>query len=95
MKTTALKIVKKAGRALLADVIGGALYAAGVYSFASAAEFAPGGIAGLAVILNHFTDLPIGLCTLAFNVPVILLCFKTLGRTFFLRSLCRFTMATH
>ena len=63
MKTTALKIVKKAGRALLADVIGGALYAAGVYSFASAADFAPGGIAGLAVILNHFTDLPIGLCT--------------------------------
>lgn len=94
MKTTALKIVKKAGRALLADVIGGALYAAGVYSFASAAEFAPGGIAGLAVILNHFTDLPIGLCTLAFNVPVILLCFKTLGRTFFLRSLCTMAVST-
>ena len=94
MKTTALKIVKKAGRALLDDVIGGALYAAGVYSFASAAEFAPGGIAGLAVILNHFTDLPIGLCTLAFNVPVILLCFKTLGRTFFLRSLCTMAVST-
>ena len=94
VKTTALKIVKKAGRALLADVIGGALYAAGVYSFASAAEFAPGGIAGLAVILNHFTDLPIGLCTLAFNVPVILLCFKTLGRTFFLRSLCTMAVST-
>lgn len=94
MKNTALKIVKKAGRMLLADVIGGALYAAGVYSFASVAEFAPGGIAGLAVILNHFTSLPIGMCTLALNVPVILLCFKTLGRTFFLRSLCTMAVST-
>ena len=46
------------------DIIGGALYAAGIYSFASAAQFAPGGIAGLSVIINHFTSLPIGVLTL-------------------------------
>lgn len=94
MKTKVLQTAKKAGRSLLADAVGGALYAAGVYSFASAAEFAPGGISGLAVILNHFTKLPIGLCTLALNVPVILLCFKTLGRGFFLRSLCTMAVST-
>ena len=87
-------MLRKAGGAVIADVVGGALYAAGIYSFASAAEFAPGGIAGLAVILNHFTGLPIGLCTLAFNVSVILLCFKMLGRRFFLRSLCTMGVST-
>ena len=94
MKSMGLQTAKKIGRGLLADLVGGALYAAGVYSFASAAEFAPGGIAGLAVILNHFTKLPIGICTLAFNVPLILLCFKTLGRGFFLRSLCTMGIST-
>lgn len=72
---------------LLADLVGGALYAAGIYSFASPAEFAPGGISGLAIIVNHFTDLPIGVCTLLLNIPIILLCIRTLGRRFFLRSL--------
>ncbi len=72
---------------LLIDLIGGALYAAGIYSFASPADFAPGGISGLAIIVNHFTQLPIGVCTLLLNIPIILLCVRTLGRRFFLRSL--------
>ena len=44
---------------LLVDVVGGALYAAGIYSFASPAEFAPGGISGLAILANHFLNIPI------------------------------------
>ncbi|HWQ58215.1 MAG TPA: YitT family protein, partial [Clostridia bacterium] len=62
------------------DIIGGALYAAGIYSFASAAQFAPGGIAGLSVIINHYTGLPIGICTLLFNIPVVLFSYRTLGK---------------
>lgn len=79
---------------LLVDVVGGALYAAGIYSFASPAEFAPGGISGLAILANHFLNIPIGVCTLLLNVPIILLCIRTLGRSFFLRSLRTMVIST-
>lgn len=94
MKMTVSQFARKVSSGLAADVIGGALYAAGVYSFASAAEFAPGGIAGLSVIIHHFTCWPIGLCTLIINVPIIILCFKTLGKAFFLHSLCTMAIST-
>lgn len=79
---------------LLFDIIGGILYAAGIYSFASQAEFAPGGISGLAIIINHFTNLPIGTCTLVLNIPIIIICLKTLGKTFFLKSIKTMIIST-
>lgn len=81
-------------RDLPMDIIGGALYAAGIFSFASAAKFAPGGIAGLSVILNHFTKLPIGLGTLLFNIPVVLFCYRTLGKWFLIKSLKTMAIST-
>ncbi len=79
---------------LLFDIVGGILYAAGIYSFASQAEFAPGGISGLAIIINHFTNLPIGTCTLVLNIPIIIVCLKTLGKTFFFKSLKTMVIST-
>lgn len=79
---------------ILVDVIGGTLYAAGICSFASPAEFAPGGIAGLAVIINHFTAFPIGICTLLFNIPIVFLCLRTLGKRFLLRSMRTMLVST-
>ncbi len=76
------------------DIIGGALYAAGIYSFASAAQFAPGGIAGLSVIINHFTSLPIGVLTLLLNIPVILFSYRTLGKWFLFKSLKTMAIVT-
>ena len=35
------------------DLVGSILYAIGIYTFASRADFAPGGISGLSLILNH------------------------------------------
>lgn len=72
---------------IIYDIIGGMLYAAGIYTFASTANFSPGGISGLALIINHLWKLPIGLCTLLLNVPIIIICIKTLGKRFFLRSI--------
>ncbi len=72
---------------LLFDIIGSILYAAGIYSFASKADFAPGGISGLGIIVNHFTNLPIGICTLVLNIPIILICIKTVGKGFFFKSI--------
>lgn len=72
---------------LAADLAGGFIYAIGIDTFARTADFAPGGISGLALITYHLWGLPVGLMSLALNVPVILLSFRLLGRKFLLRSL--------
>lgn len=35
------------------DIVGSVLYALGIYTFAKTADFAPGRITGLALIMNH------------------------------------------
>ena len=78
---------KTAARDVLHDVIGSILYAAGIYTFAATADFAPGGITGVAMIINHyFPFLRIGLLTLLINVPVAIICYRLLGRVFFFKS---------
>ena len=77
-----------------ADVIGSILFAAGIYTFAGAGEFAPGGISGLALIINHLWGLPIGITSLALNAPIILFSFRLLGHRFFLKSIRTMIMNT-
>ncbi len=94
MKEAAKWNIKETAVDILYDIIGGILYAAGIYSFAANAEFAPGGISGLAIIINHFTKIPIGMCTLLLNVPVILICIRLLGKRFLFKSLCTMAIST-
>ena len=76
------------------DIIGSLLYAFGMINFAKSSDFAPGGVSGLAMLINHVTKgmfgfsdgFPIGLATLIINIPVIIFCFKALGLSFFFRS---------
>lgn len=80
---------------ILYDILGGALYAAGVYSFASQADFVTGGVTGYAMILNYFVKaIPIGMWILILNVPIVLYCLKTLGKRFLLHSLRTMVIST-
>ncbi len=72
---------------ILYDIVGSLLFGAGLYTFAYTANFAPGGVSGLSIILNHFTAIPIGTASLILNVPIILLSYKFLGRTFLFKSI--------
>lgn len=72
---------------LFADVIAGLFYGLGIYTFAKSANFAPGGLSGLALITYHLWGLPIGIMTLVLNIPVIILSYRLLGKTFLLKSL--------
>jgi len=54
--------------------------------FAVQANFAPGGVSGLAVIINYLFGAPIGLVTVLINIPIILCTFRRLGPAFFLHS---------
>lgn len=78
--------LKKAGTDLLYDIAGSILYAAGIYTFAGNAGFAPGGISGLALLLNYLTGFPVGTMTLLFNIPLVLISYKTVGKQLLLKS---------
>lgn len=69
------------------DILGGLFIAIGVYNFAVASGFPVAGISGIAVIFYHFFGIPIGTMTTLLNIPIILVCYKMLGRTFFLKSI--------
>lgn len=69
------------------DIIGSILYAVGYYTFASNADFAPGGVGGIAIIINHYLPwVPLFLCQNIINIPIAIICFKLLGKKFFIKS---------
>ena len=78
---------KVAAKDVLHDVIGSFLYAIGISFFAAKANFAPGGITGIAMIIHHYLpDLGIGFMSLVINIPVAIICYRLLGRVFFFKS---------
>lgn len=72
---------------LLLEILGCFISAAGIYSFAVAAEVPVTGIAGICAILYRLFGVPMGLSNVLINVPIVLLSYKLLGRSFLLRSL--------
>ena len=78
--------IKKIAYDCMIDIAGGLLIGIGIYNFAANAEFPLAGISGIALIFYHLFDLPIGWVTMLLNIPIALLCFKTLGKKFFFRS---------
>jgi uncharacterized membrane-anchored protein YitT (DUF2179 family) len=65
---------------------GALLAAVNVHLFLAPSNIAPGGVTGIAIILNELTGWPIGLTMLVLNVPLIALGFRHLGRFRFLMS---------
>lgn len=88
MKTSHSKIwyAKKWSLDIFVDILGGIFIALGTYNFAAAAEFPMVGVNGIALIFYHLWGLPIGRTAMILNIPIAFLCFKVLGRQFFLRS---------
>lgn len=81
------KNLNRYAKEIVIDIVGGLLLAFAVYNFASSAGFPVAGISGIALIIYNLTGLPMGAVTIALNIPIILFCFKFLGKDFFLRSL--------
>ena len=79
--------LKRLGHDLFLDALGSFFFAIGIYKFAAPANFAPGGVRGISIIINHFTKLPIGILAFLLNIPLILMSMRVLGRAFLLRSL--------
>lgn len=71
---------------LLYEITGSLFIAVAIHCFALAAEFPMTGFSGIAIILNRFFQIPIGISTILLNLPVALLCYRKIGRSFLLKS---------
>lgn len=78
---------KELGIDILVDLIAGLLIAVGVYNFALNANFPVEGFSGIAIILYHLFNLPVGVSLFILNIPAAVFSFKLLGKTFFLKSI--------
>ena len=64
--------------------IGAIILAVNLNIFLAPSNLAPGGVMGIAVIVNEFTGWSLGLIMLAVNIPLLVLGFYNLGRFNFL-----------
>lgn len=71
---------------LIVDIIAAIFLGISIDTFIVNANFAPGGVTGLSVIANYLFNVPIGLAILLFNIPIVLLTYKRLGKKFFIVS---------
>ena len=64
---------------LLCMVVGSIIYAVGVNGFTAPNNIAPGGVTGVATMLNYLFDTPIGTVILVINIPIILWAIVEIG----------------
>lgn len=66
---------------ILYDLVGSVLFALGIDCFVNPANLAPGGMSGVAILLNYLWQLPIGLMTFVLNIPLLILSYMFLGKS--------------
>lgn len=71
---------------ILYDFVGSVLFALAVNIFTAPNEIAPGGVTGLATMLNSITGLKIGTLSFLINIPLIILGLCFLGKKFILKT---------
>jgi len=79
-------------RAYSLITVGTFLMAVGFVLFISPYKFAPGGVYGIAIVVHHLFDLPIGVIGLALDIPLTILGFAILGPRFGIKTIVGFVM---
>lgn len=81
------KIVVRAIRDVVGITIGCLIYALSFALFVIPQDLAPGGVSGLAIVLNHFFEpVPIGISIIILNAPLFMMSLRRLGKAFLWRS---------
>ncbi|MBQ3575048.1 MAG: YitT family protein, partial [Clostridia bacterium] len=57
------------------------------YYFITPAQVAPGGVSGIAILVNYLCGAPIGLVSAIINLPLLIIGWKRLGKEFLLKTL--------
>lgn len=84
------KRVKAYGMITIAAVI----YAISISLFLDPNNIAPGGITGVAILINRFIDIPVGTLNLALNIPIVLIGLWKFGFKFICSTLYALGMIT-
>ena len=71
-------------------IFGGSVcYAVAIGMFSAPNDIAPGGLTGIATLLNHLWDwIPIGTATILMNVPLLVISWFVLSKSMVIRTLC-------
>ncbi|MCI8624235.1 MAG: YitT family protein [Provencibacterium sp.] len=72
---------------LALNLAGSGAFAFGVQYFTAPYQIAPGGVAGVATIMNFLWGLPIGVMTFVINLPLLLLSWRHVSRSFTIRTM--------
>lgn len=73
-------------------VVGTFILASGFVLFISPYKLAPGGVYGIAIVLHHLFDFPIGISALCMDIPLALLGLKVLGPRFGVKTVLGFVL---
>ena len=71
---------------MLFYIIGSVIYAFGVIGFLAGNKISPGGVTGVATVLNYLFSLPVGTTVLVINLPLLLLGLLKFGKGFILKT---------
>lgn len=71
------------GQIVLGCIVGGAAYP----MFMTPNNIAPGGLTGVAMILNYLLGVPVGTTSMLLNIPLFIIGWKAMGKVFVFRSL--------
>lgn len=75
------------GKDLVYDFSGSVCMSIAIKMFSAPNKIAPGGVNGIATLINYLTEFPIGSAALLLNIPLLFLAWKGLGRRFVLWTL--------
>ena len=67
-------------------LFGSAVYSVAVITFLSPNEISPGGVTGVAILLNYLFSLPVGLMVFVINIPILIIGFFKFGKAFILKT---------
>ena len=81
-----MKNVKTMLTDLLYYTVGCLIYSAAVTVLAEPNNITPGGVTGIATMLNTTLHIPTGIAVLIMNIPLLIIAFKVLGGSFILRT---------
>lgn len=82
-----LTVTREDAQSSLMIVLGTAINAVGFSFITYPNSIVAGGVTGIAQIINHFTALPVGMVSMAMNIPLFLVAWRMFGLRFLLLSL--------
>lgn len=88
------KKIKKTIKNYFIITVAAAVYAVAISLFLDPNNIAPGGITGVAILINRFIPIPTGTLNLILNIPIILLGLWKFGYKFIISTFYALTMIT-